>query len=119
MASRRASGTSTHIEGFALSEGNFTTVTSGTWGSNNGAYVLSATAIGMETDRNPNQAIHWMAIRGDFVEEVDFIGTGSSGTYNNVSIIFDRVDHLNYSASFNELANTATNGFFRIPVRIQ
>ena len=73
----------------------------------------------METDRNPNQAIHWMAIRGDFVEEVDFIGTGSSGTYNNVSIIFDRVDHLNYSASFNELANTATNGFFRIPVRIQ
>lgn len=95
----------------------FTTTTalqpvSGTWALNNGTYGIKTPLS--SNSGNANIAISPVVITGDYTLSADALTVGTSGAFDDFSIIFNYADANNYYyASFNESNDTGTNGIFK------
>lgn len=111
-----ASSTVLASESFTSSAANFSTIKGGTWAVSNGRYVLSNPAQPVNAGvGNANYAIHKVKVTGDFILDADVMATASSSKYDDASVIFNWQDASNYLyASFNETADSGTNGIYKI-----
>ncbi|WP_164015380.1 fibronectin type III domain-containing protein [Pyxidicoccus trucidator] len=102
-------------ESFDSSAGGMTVVRGGTWGVSGGRYVLSSPAAGTVAQGNGNLAVHATSVSGDFTLTTTARSTGTSGTFDDFSVVFGYVDTANYYfASFNEGNDANTHGLFRV-----
>ncbi len=102
-------------ESFDSSAGGMTVVRGGTWGISGGRYVLSSPAAGTVEMGNGNLAVHGTSVAGDFTLTTTARSTGTSGTWDDFSIVFNYADTSNYYfASFNEGNDANTHGLFRV-----
>jgi hypothetical protein len=93
---------------------NFTKVSGGTWASSNGRCVLSSAAT-TGTGPNYNLFINNTSVSGDYTLTVDASATPTSGSWDDVAIIFNYVDSNNYYfVQFNESNNSTANGIFKV-----
>ncbi len=90
-------------------------VRGGTWAVSGGRYVLSSPAAGTVADGNGNLAVHATTVSGDFTLTTTARSPGTSGTFDDFSVVFGYVDTANYYfASFNEGNDANTHGLFRV-----
>ncbi|MFP2904138.1 fibronectin type III domain-containing protein [Pyxidicoccus sp. 3LFB2] len=102
-------------ESFDSSAGGMTVVRGGTWAVSGGRYVLSSPAAGTVAQGNGNLAVHATTVSGDFTLTTTARSTGTSGTFDDFSVVFGYVDTANYYfASFNEGNDANTHGLFRV-----
>jgi hypothetical protein len=106
--------TTTLIDEDCSSLANFTPVSGGTWGSNNGQCTLTAAAT---TCSGPlcNILTHNTSVSGDYTLTAEASAVASSNAWDDFAIVFGYVDASNYYyASFNEGDDAGTNGIFRV-----
>jgi hypothetical protein len=100
-------------EDFSQSSSNFEVIKGGRWYVSNGRYLL--TNARSCSDINGNISVHKTVVSGDFTLETEAAAKPSTSAWNDVSILFNYQDGVNYYfASFNESNDGKTNGIFRI-----
>lgn len=110
-----STGSALISESFDSSAGGMTVVRGGTWGVSGGRYMLSSPAAGTVEMGNGNLAVHATPVSGDFTLTTTARSPGTSGTFDDFSIVFGYVDTANYYfASFNEGNDANTHGLFRV-----
>ncbi|ATC65421.1 hypothetical protein CMV30_16535 [Nibricoccus aquaticus] len=101
-------------EDFALSAGNFTPVSGGTWTVNEGRYVLSAPASASPGFLG-NLSVHNTAIQSDFSLSTVMRITGTGALWNDAAVVFHYQDSNNfYYVSLNESNDDNTKGILKV-----
>ncbi len=102
-------------ESFDSGAGGMTVVRGGTWAVSGGRYVLSSPASGTMELGNGNLAVHGTSLSGDFTLTTQAKAQGTSGNWDDFSVVFNYTDTSNYYfASFNEGNDFNTHGLFRV-----
>ncbi|HEX8434701.1 S8 family serine peptidase [Archangium sp.] len=102
-------------EAFDSTAGGMTVVRGGSWTVSGGRYVLSSPASGTAEMGNGNLAVHGTSLSGDFTLTTQAKAQGTSGSWDDFSVVFHYTDTSNYYfASFNEGNDSSTHGLFRV-----
>lgn len=104
-------------EDFSSSASNFTVISGGTWNVSNGSYLLSSPAPGSTAGVLENISVHNTSVSGDFDLSAVLRITGTSGTWDDATIVFGYQDSSNYYyVSLNEssVADSNTKGIFKV-----